>query len=217
MKPIRPANAATRKMDELDDRLLRDYGVHRNGRRLGKVNSFETYSVDGFTLLNSPVGANIITSLVEEGDGGRLHMPVLDWDFTPEQTTGVMLDAVCEEFGVGRNRLTFVPSTSHQHLYIDCIVGHDKYMEQLRELSLNADKYVTYRVYDNDGTMRYELDTPLVEAGFYHASDRRGCTCLRLPWIKKNGGLPEPVATTPVPAEQKHGFDWWYTNTKEPF
>jgi hypothetical protein len=63
-----------------------------------------------------------------------------------------------------------IPSTTegHSHLYIDIEVEDDKYIPLLKVLA----------------------DVGIIEPGYAVASERRGHTSLRLPWVKKEGNSP---------------------------
>lgn len=58
-----------------------------------------------------------------------------------------------------------VPSSTpgHSHLYVDVPMTWDAYLAVLKALA----------------------DAGVIETGYYAASERRGYTCLRLPWVQK--------------------------------
>lgn len=74
-----------------------------------------------------------------------------------------------------------IPSTTpgHYHLYLD----HEMSWRQYRRLLVAL------------------AAAGIVEEGYVGASERRGFTCVRLPWVKKSAALDDKLATAPAEPE----------------
>jgi hypothetical protein len=121
---------------------------------------------------------------------GLLYAEVKNWHSSSGDETGIdepittdieqanIITSMVED-NVARHKLVLdidmpvkaIPSTTpgHFHLYIDHEIEKDKYFALVKAM----------------------VDAGLVEEGFYGASDRRGYTAVRLPWIKKETDVSE--------------------------
>lgn len=167
------------------------------GQRLALVEFDQPHSYEDRTppLMDAPLEeATVITSLV---DGEDLHKPVLDIDHavSVEKAPGgsvlrlwltlthvetYNLAQALDAAGLGvsgaytaPNHVTLtltarafvVPSTTpgHGHLYVDHAMPWENYQKLLNNL----------------------VDYGVLEPGYVGASEERGWTCVRLPWVRK--------------------------------
>ena len=167
------------------------------GQRLALVEFDQPHSYEDRTppIMDAPLEeATVITSLV---DGHDLHKPVLDIDLpcsvesvhdgyalrlgvSWKASQALALAEALEAAGLGVTgvavsperasvlmaaRAFVVPSTTpgHGHLYVDKLMDWPTYQKLLNKL----------------------VELEVLEPGYVGASEDRGWTCVRLPWVRK--------------------------------
>lgn len=137
----------------------------------------------------SPLPGNVLQTVVDlnryEGPSGRYDTEDLAEAQVTTSLVAATWDPACPAAPMHRPVLDLdfpaqlIPSSTpgHFHLYLDREVEHEKYMRLLDALA----------------------DCGLLEDGYRNASQDRGYTAVRLPWVKK----PEPGPETedPFPVE----------------
>lgn len=147
-------------------------------RIVARVGDFAAYQ--GEATPCELADANVVTSLTRHSDvepGKFLHAPVIDVDVPEGKFWMRVLGS--DLHGLAGMQSVWVPSTTegHGHLYVDELMSEPAMWLLLIGLA----------------------SCGLVEEGYVNASQMRGHTSVRLPWVKKQPP-PGPQPTDPIEA-----------------